>query len=639
MRARSAAPFCLAFVLGCSAEPRGVATMKVAVPPSPAPSAVGTATRLDVELFSPLLSAPELRTAAEALEAGDAARAAVAVESVLKGRPPDDKTRSFDFLLGRLREAAMDFPGAATAYEAAAAPTWALSGYAWLAEGRALRLAGRSSEALSVLRKVPADQPIHEDARLESAEAALALGDSSLALVVWREHLAKENASDDVIPLSLRLGELLVARALAAPPGDPGVPAAGREALSLARRALARVTEPVQTARARALEARALSMLPEPERTAHALPSPEEDLERLAALVDAKQFLDAVPLANGLVAALGSVATQQSCAAWLLRARALAGVHDLRGAETAAADVGQKCEDVDDRAQGLFLAGKYATEDKRFADAIRHYEMLEASCPGNRLADDARLKRALCCKELGADDRFTELLTRMPDDYPSGDMVLDGMFALATFRIEKGDWASAATVLERATSMAEPNDTKRGQEFAGRERYFRARAWGELGEREKSLAEYEGIIRELPLSYYMLHAYSRLAAVDAPRAARALEDAEKRSAAEAFTFARIPAFDSPGFRRALELLRVGDVANASRGNGRARRAEGNDAAADPLGRRTALRARRRGEALSRCHRRPVDGLARTLALRRLVPRMAGRISEAVSRRGQSRSEA
>jgi soluble lytic murein transglycosylase len=62
----------------------------------------------------------------------------------------------------------------------------------------------------------------------------------------------------------------------------------------------------------------------------------------------------------------------------------------------------------------------------------------------------------------------------------------------------------------------------------------------------------------------MLHAYARLAEAEPERARRAREEATQEAAADPFTFAHRPEFDHPGFRRALELLRLGEVDLARR---------------------------------------------------------------------------
>jgi soluble lytic murein transglycosylase len=165
---------------------------------------------------------------------------------------------------------------------------------------------------------------------------------------------------------------------------------------------------------------------------------------------------------------------------------------------------------------------------------------------------------------MGVEARFSELLDSMPEDYPNGDMTLDGLFALALRRMEKGDWGGAITMLRRGERLAAPKDIARGQEGAGRERYFEARALIETGQTERGLAQYEAIITELPLSYYMLHAYSRLSLVDAGRARIALERGLERAVTAPFPQRHRPEFDGPGFLRVLELLRQNDIDSARR---------------------------------------------------------------------------
>jgi soluble lytic murein transglycosylase len=401
----------LAVASGCSAEGGGgqrppslaMPALSAAVLQSSTASPGTGQASFDVESFTPLLALPELKTALSALENSDFAGAAREIERAMAEHPPDAAlVRSYQFLLGRLRERAGDLPGAAASYELAASIGWPLSGYAWLGAGRSLVRAGHPKEALERLRRVPASEPCGEDAESLVAEAALVLGDRSRIRVLedGRQHSAAKQAAD--------------------------------------------------------------------------------------------QLLSALG-AHGRTSAVG-------CEAALLRAKAMGGAREWGKGSDAAGDVARRCTDPDIRARALFLAGKYADSDKRFAVATTYYEKLEKDAPGHRLADDARLRAALSYRELGAEARFTDLLSRMPDDYPAGDMVLDGMFELALRRIEKGDWTGAASVLERAAQIAAPLDLTRGQEFAGRERYFKARSSAMLGDVDRSLAEYEAIVAQVPLS-------------------------------------------------------------------------------------------------------------------------------------------
>ncbi len=365
----------------------------------------------------------------------------------------------------------------------------------------------------------------------------------------------------------LKLAAALLERASHTSRVDPKVQSAAAavknsdvlEALALARRGAAVAASlPEIVARARVLEKRALDALPSSERARHVLPSPEDELIRVRALLDARLEAEAERAADSLIASLDKATRFGSvgCEAAYLRAKAIAMKRQTGRAFEAIDEVRKHCDGDDDlTARALFLAGKYAADDGRDTLAIERWGELEKRFPKHRLADDARMNAALSYFSLGVEARFTELLSSMPDDYPDGDMLFDAVFRLALRRIEKDDWSGAASVLDRVAEISKKNDAARGTEISGRERYFRARAWIETGEVARGYDELEAIVRELPLSYYMLHAYSRLLDKDPARAARVVKEAEKKTLEQPFAFARLPQLDSPGFRRALELLR------------------------------------------------------------------------------------
>jgi soluble lytic murein transglycosylase len=166
--------------------------------------------------------------------------------------------------------------------------------------------------------------------------------------------------------------------------------------------------------------------------------------------------------------------------------------------------------------------------------------------------------------ELGDEARFTDLLGSITDDYPDGDVALDGLFDLTIRRIEKGDWSQAANLLERALPKARREDLARDHELAGRERYFHARALLETGQKEQGLVEYESLIAERPLSYYMLHALSRLHAEDSARASEAVSRAIAATEQAPFSFPHRAEFDSESFQRAVALARHGELDWAER---------------------------------------------------------------------------
>jgi len=539
---------------------------------------------LRLEEFTPLLALPVLQSASRALEAGDVPRAIREVELAIAKHPPAaaDVPR-FQFLLARLREQAGDLAGAMASYDLAAAGDWSLASYALLGAGRTLARQGRAAQALERLRRVRLDRAPDSEVRLLMADAALQTGDRELSIATWREHLTSADASVDRANVSLRLSAALLDRAAAATAPAPAaadqaktlgssdksaIDAEVVEALRLARRVgLEAADAPATAQRALVLERRALEALPPAERQRLARPAPDEELVRIEALSAALRHREAELSADALLSSARGPRRWDAvgCQAGVLRAKAIAGQRERGRAADSLDDVIRSClSDPDLRARALYLGGTYAAMDGRHAQAIQRYEKLEKELPSHRLADDARLRAALSHYELGAEARFTELLSSIEEDFPEGDMVIEGVFRLALRRIEKGDWSGAAAVLDRASVLIGPRDGLRGHELSGRERYFRARAWIATGEKERGLAELENLIKELPLSYYMLHAYSRLIELDPFRARRAREQATKLVTEQAFSFEHRPEFDTPGFLRALELLRVGDFESAKR---------------------------------------------------------------------------
>ncbi len=82
--------------------------------------------------------------------------------------------------------------------------------------------------------------------------------------------------------------------------------------------------------------------------------------------------------------------------------------------------------------------------------------------------------------------------------------------------------------------------------------------------RSGAVTEYEAVIRDFPLSYYMLSAYSALHTADATRAQAALASALAAVPSAPVVVTSQPEFSGTGFARALELFGVGDLENAVR---------------------------------------------------------------------------
>jgi soluble lytic murein transglycosylase len=533
----------------------------VALAPSVAPAAASAV--FSLRDFRPLLTQPGLSAVAAALESGNAGSAAQELQIWLERSPPaPDERFRYDFLLARLFEQSAQFAPALVSYAAVSAGHSSLCNYARVGEARALLALGRPKEVDARVSWVPDDEPV---ARLKwpvLAEAARLRGDRVAALSAYDRVLTSMPAGAERADYELHLATTLL---------EPVAVSEGRSsqllrALDLSRHVQNELGASRQTLlAAQALEARALSALPPAMQTEHRARSSAERLEQARALFDARRFSDARAAAdetlNGLSEAERSGTS--GCELQFLLGKTLFSTRAYERAGQVLEALLKQCSDPDLRAKARFMAGKAAASDGQHMLAVQRFAALEQEAPGNSLADDARFYEALSYLELGVEARFTELLSSMPDDYPDGDMVVEGSFRLALRRLDKQDYQGAARVLERVLDN-KLSSGARAADFAGRERYFHARAVGATGESERALGEYENLIRDLPFSYYMLCAYSALDAADPARAHAALASALAAVSSAAVVVTNRPEFSGPGFARALELFGAGDLEDGSR---------------------------------------------------------------------------
>lgn len=558
------------------------------------PEPGGTARPMELSEFQPLLALPHLHEAQQALEDSEFERALQRFDAQLKEHYAERAEEpAFVFQRARLSELAGDSRQAASVYEACSEPQWELQIYCRYFAARSALRDERPERALELLELLleRAEAPLADHARYLYGQAAVAARQWSKAEPVLQQLLRKDSRPPKWEQAALLFAQVQLELMDVRPTTDPDQPVASSKRLSKTERALlgnlpassgAPAEPPVDGLRAAlewvrrvaieragqsiaseavALEQQLLARLPADSFTHEQALTAQEQLVRLEALVRVGRASDAKLAADELLSSIPSTESFSAiaCEARLLKNKALAARKAWGQAVDLFGVMIERCQERDLLARALYLAGKYASYDKRFAQATRLFARLEQDVPEHRLADDARLLGAKAYLELGDESTFTRLLSTIAEDYPAGDMALDGAFELAVRRIERGDWAGAANVLDRGMQLAMAADRSRDHEYAGRERYFRARAWIETGERERGLAEYEALIRERPLSYYMQHAYSRLFDIDPDRAQRVRDAALKATREQPFRFEFRPEFDNASFRRALELLRQGEL--------------------------------------------------------------------------------
>ncbi len=538
---------------GASTSATAAVSTAVAAADAPPPVVVftGAPVEFDPARLLPLLDDARLSAVKAAVMREAYVEAAKELDTVLSAepRPSIDDERAFRFQLGRLRAQAGDPLAAARAFEAAAALGGALEGYARQQAADLLIRADKPAEALPHIERIPADLPITQTVTLLRADALLGKGDLEGALPHYRAYLGKSNHPPRWVEVALKVG-----RALLQKPSEEHA----EEAIGLARRVMYEGPSGAGNAEAKAIENDALGSLPFPRRKAFETPTQDELFSRAKNQLEAGQNREALRTTDALVAdPMAANPGDFACNAWMIRAEAMVNLRKKDEGFVTYGTAIERCAGASRRVDALWKGGRAAARAGRHAEAVLRYGMLEQEFKTNRLADDARLKGAYAVKELGDEARFSQMLMSMPDDYPEGDMVNDGLFQLALVRMAKRDWAGAIAPLERALART-PHE--RVYYSAGRLPYYLGRARLETGATEKGKELLTKVINEYPLSFYMALAYARLADIDAEGAKKALKDAlERDGQAGAPPIPKSPAFGRPEFVRAVELARQGEA--------------------------------------------------------------------------------
>jgi len=328
------------------------------------------------------------------------------------------------------------------------------------------------------------------------------------------------------------------------------------EAIGLLRRVASRAPLTPQGRDAAARADAIVAELPRARRRALTELTPEQAFDRAEALARAMRFADAEE-------AFADVAERSrdealTCRARYGQGRAIYYRRQRRRAAEHLADVARDCDALEVRAWAYYLAGKGFTSAGEPELALAQYARLEEQATAHSLADDARYLGALIHRDQGDEERMVERLTSLPEDYPQGDMRGRARFMLAWRARRAGDAATALTHLDALIREGIGEDR---EDLAGRARYWRGCVLAEEGRAEEATESWTATVAEAPLSYYAQQALVRLQETDEAAATAARAQLGERSDG-AIRFAWRPELETDAFTRALELLRVGEFADA-----------------------------------------------------------------------------
>ncbi len=514
--------------------------------PSIAPEDIG----FDPARVSSLIDDSRLSAVKEAMLDEAFGKAVKEMETRIAAAPASmapEERQAWRFELGKLRSLAGDPVGAAKAFDEAAEISGPLTGYAYFSAADHLERADQHEDALLRIKKIPPELPIQTSLQLLNASALAGKGDYEAAFELWRAYLGTPRPPAQWVTISLRFAKALLGRA---------TETHTEEALKLARRVRFEAPRGEGAAEAKDIEERALASLPSAKRKPYESPDTKDLLARAKSLLAARQNREALATTDALIALPAAAnAGEFACEAWIVRADALGKVSRKAESADAYGTAIERCAGLPRRVDALYNAGRASEKVSRAPEAQKRFTMLETEFPKHRLADDARLRAAKNAREMGDEAAFERLLTDMPDVYPDGDMVIDGLFELALFRIERRDWAGSIAPLERAYAKA---PRERAYYAAGRLPYFLGRARIETGAEDKGIELLKTTIRDYPLSFYMSLAYARLGERKREAAEEALKAAVGNEPDAPFVLGKHPVFEKPGFQRAIALARLGE---------------------------------------------------------------------------------
>ncbi|MEZ4401601.1 MAG: transglycosylase SLT domain-containing protein [Kofleriaceae bacterium] len=439
---------------------------------------------------------------------------------------------------GKWRAAADAFAGAR-----ALAPL--LSDYLAYQEARARFFAHDSAAALALARSVSPDGIVGADAELLVGDLLRGAGDPAAVAAHYADYLARR-------PNGIRLSEARYrqAEALEAS-GDTG-PAAGQLYRQIT------VDDPLSSwgtkASARLAE-RAKAGEVQPPLTA------TERLSRAGALFNAMRNAESeAAYADALTAP--DLTAAQRCDASYQRAQSLFKARNRKDAAPGFDQAAAACAaagDVDAEVKAHYQAGRSYAYNRDHAAAIDRYTKAGAAGPGHSYADDALLRVAEEYADLGDDAKVTATLESLPVRFPDGDMRAEALWRLGWRAFRAGDDAKAIGYW-RQQITAVPIDDNYWAE--GQPQYWIGRAEARRGDRAKALAAWEAAVRTYPVTYYAMLALNRIREADPDRYATLLatltaDPAGFDPAAPAFHFQPRPEYATPGFARAVELVRLG----------------------------------------------------------------------------------
>lgn len=511
-----------------------------AAPPPPPPAQA--AAPLSEAMAQPYFQTGDAKTGAAQYALQHYKEARAAFELARKTAKGDDAAR-LDIMLGLCNAELGAWAKAAAQLESAQKGLPLLADYLGYHRARALYFAKQGADALAAAQKVSPDSIVGADAELLAGDVRRGMNDPKATAAHYKDYLTRRPDGPRRSEARFRQAEALEAAKQDA-----------AEVVRLYRQIT--IDDPLSswakksTERLAALDPKALENLTGAEHIARgkelfdSMRNPESEAEFAAALSDPK-----------LTAA-------DKCVAAYHRAQSRFKARDRKGAAPMFDDAADACKagaNKDLEIKSLYQAGRSYAFIGSHDVAIKKYQAAQGIDPKHSYADDALLREGEEWTSLGNDKKIAEVLSSLPKKFPDGDNVAEAMWRLGwrAWRAKKYDEAIASW--KKQIELVPHDDNYYGE---GQAQYWLGRAYLAKGKKAEAIASWEAGVRQYPAAYYALQGLNRLREV-APAKYEALVaeiSADPKGfdpKAPVFSFAPRPEWGTPGFLRAMELLRLG----------------------------------------------------------------------------------
>ncbi|HSN29757.1 MAG TPA: transglycosylase SLT domain-containing protein [Kofleriaceae bacterium] len=461
-------------------------------------------------------------------------------------KDPDQQAR-LDLMLGLCEEHLEDHANAAAHLAAAYRGLPQLADYIGYHAAREMWLAHMTAEATELAGKVARDSIVGPDAEILGIDLLRGQSKWAEAETALRDYLSRHARGPFLSEVRFEIAEALEQQKK---PGD--------EAAKLYKQI--EVEDPLSSWAAKAHDRMVALKADESLSTAEhitkgmvlfdSMRNPEGEAEFAAALADPK------------------ITPEQKCIAAYHKAKSRSKARDRKNSAPMFDEAQAACEaakNTDLAIKAAYNAGQSYSFIGQHDIAIARYKATQTIDPKHSYADDGMLREAEEWTDLNNGAKVEEVLSAIPTKYPDGDQKTEAMWRLGWRAWREQRYDDAITWWKKQIELAKPGASYNGV-FGDDERaeagYWLGRAYMAKKLTDQAVAQWADTARTYPSEYYALQSLNRLRENAPKMYEQVVAEIGKDPAgydpnAPVFSFKARPEYQTPGFARALELLRLG----------------------------------------------------------------------------------